>query len=149
MVNFTLYLKLIVEVSRFHWIRCQVDAISECSTANDIRIALRSLPKDLNETYERILWKVVDKGEATAARAQTILMWLVGSMRPLGLLELQEALMVEPGSMELNETLRLIRATDILAICGSLVEEFLDKDGLRMVQLSHYTVQASTNHRYL
>ena len=121
--------------------RCQVDAISECSTVNDIKIALKSLPKDLNETYERILRKIVDKGEATATRAQTILMWLVGSMRPLGLLELQEALMVEPGNVELNETLRLIRATDILTTCGSLMEEFLDKDGLQMVRLSHYTVQ--------
>ena len=89
MVNFTSYSILIVEGFRFHWVRCQVDAISECSTVNDIKIALKSLPKDLNETYERILRKIVDKGEATAARAQTILMWLVGSMRPLGLLELQ------------------------------------------------------------
>ena len=126
--------------------RCQLDAISECSTADEVSTALKNLPKGLNETYERILLKIVGKGEATAARAEKILMWLVGSFRPLQLLELEEALMVEPGSKELNENLRLMRVTDILTTCGSLVEGYLDMDGVRTVRLSHFTVQVSMSY---
>ena len=121
--------------------RCQLDTISECSTADEVRTALKNLPKGLNEIYERILLRIVGKGDATVARAERILTWLVGSFRPLQLLELGEALMIEPGSKKLNENLRLMRVTDILTICGSLVEEFTDENGLQIVRLSHYTVQ--------
>ena len=63
-------------------------------------------------------------------------------------MELEEAIMIEPDRAELNSSLRLIDSTDILAMCGSLVEVFLDTDGLQMVRLSHYTVQASINDQY-
>ena len=58
------------------------------------------------------------------------------------------SVMIEPGSVELNTSSRLIDRTDILAICGSLVEEFKDWDELPKVRLSHYTVQASINDQY-
>ena len=121
--------------------RCQLDTISECSTADEVRTALKNLPKGLNEIYERILLRIVGKREATAARAEKILTWLVGSSRPLRLLELEEALMIEPGSGKLNEGLRLMRVTDILTTCSSLVEGYMGKYGVQMVRLSHYTVQ--------
>ena len=126
--------------------RCQLDAISKCATTKEVSTALKNLPKGLNETYERILLKIVSKGEATAARAEKILMWLVGSFRPLQLLELGEALMIESGSKELNENLRLMRVTDILTTCGSLVEGYLDTDGVHTVRLSHFTVQVSMSY---
>ena len=134
---------------RFHWVRCQLDTISKCTTEKAIELALTILPKDLNETYERILFKIIGEGEETASTAEKILMWLVGAMRPLRLLELEEALMIEPGSAELNTSLRLINPTDILAICGSLVEEFFNEDGLQTVRLSHYTVQVSIGYLYV
>ena len=71
---------------------------------------------------------------------------LFRSVRPLELEELEEAMMIEPGMMELNTSSRLIDRSDILAICGSLVEEFLGDDGLPIVRLSHYTVRVSMSH---
>ena len=126
--------------------RCQLDAISECSTAGEIRTRLKSLPNGLYETYDRVLLNIVSKGDTTAARAEKVLTWLVGSFRPLQLLELEEALMIEPGSKELNEDLRLMRVTDILTTCGSLVEGYLDKDNRQMVRLSHYTVKVGIHY---
>ena len=134
--------------TRFHWVRCQLDTISKCSTERAIEVALGILPKDLNETYKRILVKILNEGEETANAAEKILMWLVGAAEPLGLSELEEAIMIEPGNEELNTSLRLIDPTDILTICGSLVEEFKDWDELPKVRLSHYTVQASINDQY-
>ena len=117
---------------RFHWVRCQLDTISKCQTPGDVEKALKTLPKDLNVTYERILLK--------------ILRWLVGSMRPLQLLELEEAIMIECGTSKLDEKSRPMRTTSILASCGSLVEEFKDEYGLQTVRLSHYTVQVSRSY---
>ena len=134
--------------TRFHWVRCQLDTISKCSTEKAIEVALETLPKDLNETYKRILVKILNEGEEMAKIAEKILMWLVGAVEPLGLPELEEAIMIEPGNKELNTSLRLIDPTDILAICGSLVEEFKDWVGLPKVRLSHYTVRASINHQH-
>ena len=131
---------------RFHWVRCQLDAISECSTTGEIKTALKTLPEGLYETYDRILLKIVRKGDTTAARAEKILTWLVGSLRPLQLLELEEALMIEPGGRTLNEDLRLMRVTDILTTCSSLVEGYLDEYGVETVRLSHYTVQVSMDY---
>ena len=132
-------------VIRFHWVRCQLDTISKCTTEKAIDSALKTLPKDINETYERILLKIVGEGEEIANTAEKILMWLVGAMRPLRLMELEETILIELGSMELNTSSRLIDPSDILTICGSLVEEYLDEDGLRIVRLSHYTVRVSMN----
>ena len=106
---------------------------------------LKNLPKSLSETYERILLKIVGKGETTAAKAEKILTWLVGSCRPLRLSQLEEALMIEPGSQNLNESLRLMGIADILTSCGGLVEECNWRGGLS-VRLSHYTVQASMSY---
>ena len=126
--------------------RCQLDTISKCRTESAIEAALGTLPKDLNETYKRILEKILNEGEETANAAEKILMWLVGAVEPLELSALEEAMMIEPGSVELNTSSRLIDPTDILTICGSLVEEFEDKCNRHRVRLSHYTVQASVNH---
>ena len=131
-------------ILRFHWVRCQLDAVNKCLTAGEVETALRNLPEGLNETYERILLKIVGKGEATAARAEKILTWIMGSFRPLRLTELKEALMITPGSQKLNESLRSMSITDILTTCGSLVEEYNSWGGLS-VRLSHYTVQVSMN----
>ena len=136
-------------MTRFHWVRCQLDTIINCSTERAIEGALGTLPKDLNETYKRILLKIINEGEETANAAEKILMWLVGAIEPLTLLELEEAMMIEPGNMGLNTSLRLIDPTDILTICGSLVEGFSDIFDQQRVRLSHYTVRASISHGYL
>ena len=136
-------------VVRFHWVRCQLDTIDKCQTPDDVEKALKTLPKDLNETYERILLKILNEGDATAKVAEKILRWLVGSMRPLRLFELEEAIMIEPGTSKLNEKLRPMSTAGILASCGSLLEEYKDEDGLRTVRLSHYTVQVRGNYSRL
>ena len=58
---------------RFHWVRCQLDTISKCQTPGDVEKALKTLPKDLNVTYERILLKILNEGDARAKIAEKIL----------------------------------------------------------------------------
>ena len=134
---------------RFQWVRCQLDALAECSAQGEIEATLKELPKDLNGTYERILGKIVKKGAISATRAEKILTWLVGSMRHLRLTELEEALMIEPGNKKLKKSLRVTDRDIILTTCGSLVEVFKGWDGAEIVRLSHYTVQVDMNHSQL
>ena len=133
---------LINVTTRFHWVRCQLDAVTKCQNLRGVKRVLEALPKDINETYERILLRIIGRGEEIAKTAEKILMWLVGAMRPLRLMELEETILIELGSMELNTSSRLIDPSDILTICGSFVEEFEDW-GVSRVRLSHYTVRVS------
>lgn len=143
-------------MSRFQWARCQITTISDCLTEGEIKYALKTLPKDLNETYERMLRKILDRGGRSAELVRRVLLWIMGSRRPLRLLELQEAVMIEPESKQLNESYRVLDPFDILKICGSFVQSYirdtLESDHLNPrgvsvqfkylhVRLSHYTVQ--------
>ncbi|KIJ07493.1 hypothetical protein PAXINDRAFT_19320 [Paxillus involutus ATCC 200175] len=39
----------------FRWVQCQIDTLTECGSAGDVRMASRNLPIGLDKTYERIL----------------------------------------------------------------------------------------------
>lgn len=115
-------LKMIM--SRFHWVYCQIVAIDDCLTEEAITTTLRSLPRDMNQTYERILKKILTRGQHAAEMARRILLWLVGATRPLHILELYEAVMIEPEATRLNEGYRVIDLMNILRACGSLIQSF-------------------------
>ena len=124
-----------LEISRFRWVDCQLNTISECAIWQAIRHTLNSLPADLGETYKRILLAVNPVNYPIARRA---LMWLVTALAPLTLSQLVEALKTEHDKFTLNDDLSVIDDTDIVKICGSLVT-FDEKTGI--ISLSHFTVK--------
>lgn len=81
-----------------------------------IQHALETLPKDLDETYDRILQRIPDEHVNYANSALT---WLCFSERPLTLVELAEAVTVKP-DRPLDETERLLGPELILSICGCI-----------------------------
>jgi hypothetical protein len=117
--------------------------LKNCPTPNDVRNALETLPKDLDETYDRILQQIPE-GHVDYAKAA--LMWLCFSERPLQLEELAEAVILKP-CQPLDENNRLHDPRQILSICGSLIlydekaPTFDDDDDERTVALSHYSVK--------
>ena len=60
----------------------------------DIRTAIQNLPKDLVETYIRILERIRTDQHTTIARQ--IFQWMAIAKRPMTLSELQEAIAIEP-----------------------------------------------------
>jgi hypothetical protein len=96
---------------------------------------LRSLPRDLDETYERILLRIPEHDQTLAKRA---MMWLVFSLRPLKLSELAEAVVVEIGNFKLDPEDRLRDREDVLTVCGSLVT-YIEKT--EEVVLAHHSVK--------
>jgi ankyrin repeat protein len=114
-----------------------------------MRKALKSLPGDLNETYDQILKGIEEEYLEDAFK---VLNWLVHSTRPLDLAELAEVVAVnlsidepqfDPGS-------RLGEPRDVLSICSSLVTTVTrtdnsDRDGhiyqIAEVRLAHFSVK--------
>ncbi|KAG2049526.1 ankyrin, partial [Suillus hirtellus] len=122
----------------FRWVDCQLDAISACRSVKGISDSLKSLPKGLYETYDRILQEIEEAGPDRRSIVERTLMWLVASLEPLNLCQLVEALSIEIGSTTLNQKLSVISPTDLLEICSFLVS-FDEKTCI--VTLSHYSVR--------
>ncbi|KAK2802447.1 hypothetical protein FQN51_004510 [Onygenales sp. PD_10] len=117
----------------FRWVKCQLDELNRLRTDGAIKAALRGLPRDLDETYERIIRRIP---ELDAPLARQALLWLVHSCRPLTLSELAEGAVLAIGIRTLNPEDKLRDPEDILEICGSLVSV----DGNKVV-LAHNSVR--------
>lgn len=79
---------------RLRWVSCQIESLRTCLKPSLVRQKIRSLPRDLQETYSRILLNI---NEDYCEDACVALRWLTFSERPLELNELVEALMILPG----------------------------------------------------
>jgi hypothetical protein len=82
---------------------------------------LTRLPKDLKETYDRILGQIE---ESDAEDAVKLLQWLAFSVRPLTLSELAEVVQVDFESRDLpwfNSERRYDDTEDILRVCSGFV----------------------------
>lgn len=85
-----------------------------------LRIALVTLSKNLDETYERILCRIT---EAFGDYALRILQWLAYSMNSLTLRELEEVIAIPlEDDSRYDPTARFPDRKDLLKICSGLVE---------------------------
>lgn len=82
---------------------------------------------------ERIKGQVKDQEEL----AKQVLMWITCAKRPLTTTELQQALAVEVGKLELDED-NLPQIEDMVSACAGLVTIDEESDIIRLV---HYTTQ--------
>ncbi|KAI5841639.1 hypothetical protein BZA05DRAFT_380351 [Tricharina praecox] len=119
----------------FRWAKCSLDYISRMRNDKSIKQALNSLPPGLNETYDRILARILDTDRAIAMR---IFNWLTCSQRPLLVAEVVEAISIELGSRSLDRDTLLNDPEDLLDVCGSLLE--IDHDAGTVV-LGHFSVK--------
>ena len=134
-------------VIRFQWVKCQLDALGRCLSLSSLRKALRSLPKDLDDTYARILQSIED-GEHSKLVA-TIVQWLAYSKRPMTLREISEALTIDPDDdHQFDIERRLENPQDLLRICSSLVttvprrgEHWTSPGSGELLQFAHFSVR--------
>ncbi|KAF2667457.1 hypothetical protein BT63DRAFT_292722 [Microthyrium microscopicum] len=118
----------------FRWASCQMDELRKCINVKQLRNALVSLPKDLDETYERILCGIEEQNREYALR---VLRWLAFANSTLTTLEVAEIVAIDAegeGAFDKDEVLS--DPEDIIALCSSLVT-------IResAVVLAHYSVQ--------
>ncbi|KAL8784419.1 MAG: hypothetical protein Q9195_009047 [Heterodermia aff. obscurata] len=135
----------------FRWVYCQLESIRQCVKLSALKKALSTLPKTLDETYERILQGLESAGQLQDAI--TVLRWLCFSRYPLNLSEIIEVLAIENGaSGGFCPDERLPDPADIMAICSSLIscshidEETSDShtnEGTHntQIRLAHFSVK--------
>lgn len=105
-------------------------------------MVLRSLPKTLDETYERILLDINANYRQEAIGA---LQWLAFSERPLAIRELAEAVVVDPRKeipYDLED--RFLDSCDILKILSTLVTTYETEDSSQddtMIRMAHFSVK--------
>lgn len=107
----------------------------------NMRKALSSLPSNPSEAYEQVMAHIRQRGQYSRDMALATLAWVFHAARPLRMIELREALVVQlrEGDPDLDENdLKELLAPDIVESCFSLV--IYEKDTKR-VRFSHPTVQ--------
>jgi ankyrin repeat protein len=119
----------------FLWVVLQIEYLCAERTDEAIRQALVDLPKDLSETFSRILRRTKVFEDNYQRR---ILELIVVARRPLITEELREALSVVPGDTTWNPSRLLNDLHSTLACCGSLV--IIDEEEWT-VRLVHHRVK--------
>ena len=119
----------------FLWVALQIESLCIMKTDEDIRQALADLPRDLAETFSRILKRSRMPGKTY----QTLIFHLVlSAFRPLSTEEIREALAVIPGETSWNPNRLSNDIFSTLSCCGSLL--IIDEEEL-IVRLVHHSVK--------
>lgn len=121
----------------FLWVYLQISSICMAQTDQALRDALQDLPKDLPETYRRIL-----TGSASVQTGQDyrfrVFQLVAAAVRPLTTDELKEALSVVPGNIIWDSALQINNVYSVLESCGSLVT--IDEEAIT-VRLVHHSLK--------
>ncbi|KAL8849121.1 MAG: hypothetical protein Q9221_005890 [Calogaya cf. arnoldii] len=134
------------ESSRFQWVVCQLNTLARCRSISELRKALLSLPKDLDDSYARILRTIDD--EEDYAHVFKILQLLVASNEPVTIDEAAETVLIELDSTpQVHIDRRLVDPEDVLSMCSALVileiqEDEEDFRGKRTtLRLAHFSIR--------
>ncbi|KAL4769179.1 hypothetical protein BDW60DRAFT_210265 [Aspergillus nidulans var. acristatus] len=127
----------------FRYVECQFNALRRVKNRNQLDECLRALPRDLDETYERIFCSIDSDYTEDVRRVLTVLCY---SRRPVTVNEL-----IDAHAVDLNEPLRLDRdgrsyeQNDLIDICLGLIEVATAKDDkgqtTSTVRIAHFSVQ--------
>src|SRR5580658_10093928 len=85
------FIVTLMSLHRFRWVVCQLEELRKCAKLSELRKTLKSLPKTLDKTYERILLSI---DELYQEDVQKVLQWLCFCARPVTLSEMVEVLAV-------------------------------------------------------
>jgi hypothetical protein len=110
-----------------------------------LRKSLATLPRTLDQTYDRILSAISEEYSEYAMR---ILQWLTFSARPLSVTEIAEVIAIDVArDPAFNRDEVLEDPLEALNICSSLVTittneaDGISRPSQQMISLAHYSVQ--------
>ncbi len=114
----------------------QIEDICAQHTDEAIRRIIGSLPRDLPATYQRALERVVRNRKAEVARK--MFRWVAAAKRPLSLMEIREAIAVEPCQPFSQQDKLVNDVYQLIPWCGNLL--VLDEEE-GLVQFAHHSVK--------
>jgi ankyrin repeat protein len=119
----------------FLWVALQIQSLCSMKTDRAIREALADLPRDLSETFARILKR---SGSSDPSLQAKTLQLILAAYRPLTTDELREALSVTPGDATWDPSRVLNNVHSALSCCGCLLA--IDEEELT-VRVVHHSVK--------
>ena len=130
-------------MQRFRWVICMLKMLKKCLKRSKLRKTLATLPKTLDQTYERILSEI---DEDFAEDASRVLQWLYYSERPITLDAMVDVLATDlKNDHSFNPEERLSDPQQVVIICSSLVhvteEHTLHGKLEKYLQLAHFSVK--------
>lgn len=132
-------LNLADKILRFRYVECHLNELRRCAfNKSHITKCLRSLPRDLDETYERLLYSVDDSCIDDVRRIFTLVCF---SGQPLTMEEVRHAHAVHLDNFCLDLDERLLYQDGLLEMCGELIEVVEVKDHKKFVRIPHFSVQ--------
>ncbi|KAF4944304.1 hypothetical protein FGADI_12788 [Fusarium gaditjirri] len=127
----------------FRWAACQLDVLAGCLSPRDIKTALESLPRNLDETYDRMIERIPIEKKPSAIR---LLQFLVHTKRPLEVIEAVEVIAtqidLEPPCFSTDS--RLFKPHDVLRYCPGLIAITKSRNWYRAykeLHLAHFSVK--------
>ncbi|EHK48434.1 hypothetical protein TRIATDRAFT_236441, partial [Trichoderma atroviride IMI 206040] len=120
----------------FLWVAFQVDELSLQHCDDDIRKAIHNLPKDLEETFDRAVGRIVSRGNENIA--QRVFRWVAAAAEPLSLDQLKEVIFIEIGQQYSKAERQSNGIDHIGSWCENLVH--IDEE-FKTVQFAHRTIQ--------
>ena len=97
---------------------CQLDVIRECKKTKLLRRALKTLPKTLDETYERVLSNIPDDYVEDVRR---VLQCLICAFVPLDVLEVAEIVAIDTAEPYYHPEDRYCTPRGLVSVCSGLV----------------------------
>ena len=92
------HLKFLVYPTRFLLAKLRLDSLSDKASANDVKLALKTLPKGsqaLDEAYKEALQRIECQRGGLLKLAKDAISWIVCTRRQITMLELRHALAIE------------------------------------------------------
>ena len=126
----------------FLWTTLQIQSLCNMNTDHAIREALADLPKDLSETFARVLLKSGSSNKSLQAKA---LQLVLAAYRPFTTEELREALSVTPGDTAWDPSRMLNDVQSALACCGCLLTLDEEESTVRVI---HHSVRQYILHDF-
>ncbi|KAF8249116.1 hypothetical protein K440DRAFT_641482 [Wilcoxina mikolae CBS 423.85] len=124
----------------FLWVAFQLDELCLAKNDEDIHQILRVLPRGLNETYGRVLQRIIrDRDPEVAFK---IFRWIATSKRPPRPRELLEAIALEPGDTQWQQfhARMYLSGERMIQNCSNLVTVNAIEGEDTIVMFAHHTV---------
>ncbi|KAH7156643.1 hypothetical protein EDB81DRAFT_867642 [Dactylonectria macrodidyma] len=117
--------------------RLHIDSLLAKRNRRALLFALKNLPTEISSTYDEAMQRIENQDEGDRELAVQVLAWISHAVRPLTVRELQHALAVQPGDLDMDED-DLVYAETLVAVCAGLVSVDQQSGTVRFV---HYTTE--------
>ncbi|KAI1269205.1 ankyrin repeat-containing domain protein [Xylariaceae sp. FL1019] len=118
------------------WVFFQIEDICDQLSDNAIRKAIASLPRTLEETYDRLLHRIIMKHPTKDCRL--VFLWTATTVRPLSIAELREAIAIEIGQRHTIQDRLCNDMSRLISSCENLLH--VDEED-QSVQFAHHSIK--------